>query len=77
MELDHVVEAFAEFIDFIGGQVLIGRLPREPELHITHLLKAHHLAQPRYVRLRRRRAVCGRRESSASRTEQRREVLAA
>src|ERR1700674_579174 len=80
MELDDVVEAFAELVDFIGGELPILRLPGEPELRVTHLLKAHHLAKSRDIRLRsrswcpagrrRRLGPTGRSEQECGRYEQ-------
>src|SRR5213593_3589721 len=64
MELDDVVEALAELVDFVGGQFPILRLSGEPELHVSHLLKSHHLAQAGNVRLRRRAIARARRPST-------------
>ena len=54
---EDVVEALAEFLDFVGSEVPVAGLPRQPELGVPHLLQRHDFAEAWRVRLGPRRAA--------------------
>ncbi len=57
VELHRVVEPLFELVQFVGREVPVARLAREPQLHVPHLLQSHDLSQAGRVRLGGRRRL--------------------
>src|SRR5580765_4880665 len=51
VELDDVIEAFAELFDFVGSEIPVACLSGQPELGVPHLLKRHDFAETRRIDL--------------------------
>src|SRR5262245_3413635 len=51
VELDDVIEAFAELVDLVIRKLPVRGLSRQPQFHVSHLLQTHQLAEAGHVML--------------------------